>query len=375
MGPHPRSGHGVMSTNGAEPLVELENLKVYFPIKSGIVLDRHVGDIRAVDDVSLTIRRGETLGLVGESGCGKSTVGRTILRLYKPTAGRILFEGRDISQLRENDLRPLRRRMQMVFQDPYASLNPRHSVGRIIGEPLRSHGLATRREANAQVRDLLNTVGLPADAAGRYPHEFSGGQRQRIGLARAIAVNPDFVVADEPVSALDVSIQAQIINLLEQLQEEFDLTYLFIAHDLAVVRHISDRIAVMYLGWIVEVSPAAELYDNPLHPYTISLLSAVPIPDPVVERERDSLLLSGHLHTCAVARGKRARRSEAPTGHEISADEACLRGGDEHTRPRSPESLEPSEHADDLLERLDSVAQARSVLVAAAVGEITQLRA
>ncbi len=284
-----------MSTNGAGPLVELEHLKVYFPIKSGLVLDRHVGDIRAVDDVSLTIRRGETVGLVGESGCGKSTVGRTILRLYKPTAGRILFDGQDISELGETELRPLRRRMQMVFQDPFASLNPRHSVGRIIGEPLRSHGLANRREASGRVRDLLKTVGLPSDAAGRYPHEFSGGQRQRIGLARALALNPDFVVADEPVSALDVSIQAQIINLFEQLQEEFELTYLFIAHDLAVVRHISDRIAVMYLGWIVEISPAAELYDSPLHPYTISLLSAVPIPDPVVESQRESILLAGDL--------------------------------------------------------------------------------
>ncbi len=276
-------------------LVELENLRVWFPIKSGIVLDRHVGDIRAVDDVSFEIRRGETLGLVGESGCGKSTVGRTILRLYKPTSGRIVFDGQDISQLSEGELRPLRRRMQMVFQDPFASLNPRHSVGRIVAEPLRTHGLADRKDAATRVRELLRTVGLPTDAAGRYPHEFSGGQRQRIGLARALAVNPDFIVADEPVSALDVSIQAQIINLLEQLQEEFDLTYLFIAHDLAVVRHISDRIAVMYLGWIVEVSPAAELYENPLHPYTISLLSAVPIPDPVVERQRDSILLAGDL--------------------------------------------------------------------------------
>jgi peptide/nickel transport system ATP-binding protein len=284
-----------MSSNGGGPLVELEHLKVYFPIKSGVVLDRHVGDIRAVDDISLTIGRGETVGLVGESGCGKSTVGRTILRLYKPTAGRILFEGRDISQLGENELRPLRRRMQMVFQDPYASLNPRHSVGRIIGEPLRTHGLANRREASARVRDLLKIVGLPTDAAGRYPHEFSGGQRQRIGLARAIALNPDFIVADEPVSALDVSIQAQVINLLADMQEEFSLTYLFIAHDLAVVRHISDRIAVMYLGTIVEVSPAEELYENPLHPYTISLLSAVPIPDPVVERERETILLAGDL--------------------------------------------------------------------------------
>jgi peptide/nickel transport system ATP-binding protein len=283
------------STDGSGSLVMLENLRVWFPIKSGLILDRHVGDIRAVDDVSLEIERGETLGLVGESGCGKSTVGRTILRLYKPTSGRIVFDGRDISKLGENDLRPIRRRMQMVFQDPFASLNPRHSVGRIVGEPLRTHGLATKREAALRVRDLLRTVGLPADAAGRYPHEFSGGQRQRIGLARALSVNPEFIVADEPVSALDVSIQAQIINLLEQLQDEFDLTYLFIAHDLAVVRHISDRIAVMYLGWIVEVSSAAELYENPLHPYTISLLSAVPIPDPVVERARKSILLAGDL--------------------------------------------------------------------------------
>ncbi len=282
-------------TDGAGRLVEIEHLKVYFPIKSGLVLDRHVGDIRAVDDVSLTIRRGETLGLVGESGCGKSTVGRTILRLYNPTEGRIVFDGQDLSKLSENELRPLRRRMQMVFQDPFASLNPRHSVGRIVGEPIRTHHLLNRQETSRRVRELLGTVGLPPDAAGRYPHEFSGGQRQRIGLARAIAVNPDFVVADEPVSALDVSIQAQIINLLEQLQEEFDLTYLFIAHDLAVVRHISDRIAVMYLGWIVEVSPADELYDNPLHPYTISLLSAVPIPDPVVEKQREPILLAGDL--------------------------------------------------------------------------------
>jgi peptide/nickel transport system ATP-binding protein len=284
-----------MTTDGSGPLVELDGLKLYFPIKSGLVLDRHVGDVRAVDDVTLTIRRGETLGLVGESGCGKSTVGRTILRLYKPTGGRVVFDGRDITSLGEGELRPLRRRMQMVFQDPFASLNPRHSVGRIVGEPLRTHGLAGRRDAAKRVRELLVTVGLPADAASRYPHEFSGGQRQRIGLARALAVNPDFVVADEPVSALDVSIQAQIVNLMEDLQREFGLTYLFIAHDLAVVRHISTRIAVMYLGWIVEISPADELYDNPLHPYTISLLSAVPIPDPAVEREREAILLPGDL--------------------------------------------------------------------------------
>jgi peptide/nickel transport system ATP-binding protein len=282
-----------MSVNGN--LVELTDLKMYFPIKSGIVLDRHVGDIKAVDGVSLEIRRGETLGLVGESGCGKSTVGRTILRLYEPTAGRILFEGQDITTLGESDLRPLRRRMQMIFQDPYSSLNPRHSVGRIIGEPMTTHRIASRRAANARVRELLQIVGLPVDAGSRYPHEFSGGQRQRIGLARALALNPDLIVADEPVSALDVSIQAQIINLLENLQSEFDLTYLFIAHDLAVVRHISDRIAVMYLGTIVEISPADELYDNPLHPYTISLLTAVPIPDPLVERQRERILLAGDL--------------------------------------------------------------------------------
>ena len=272
------------SVNGA--LVKLEDLKVWFPIKSGIVLDRHIGNIRAVDGVTFEIRRGETLGLVGESGCGKSTVGRAILRLYKPTDGRIEFDGKDITKLSDGDMRPLRRQMQMVFQDPFASLNPRHSIARIVGEPIRAHGLASRRAAAAQVRELLQIVGLPSDAASRYPHEFSGGQRQRIGLARALSVNPDFIVADEPVSALDVSIQAQIINLLERLQDEFDLTYLFIAHDLAVVRHISDRIAVMYLGMVVEVSPADELYENPLHPYTISLLSAVPIPDPEVELKR-----------------------------------------------------------------------------------------
>jgi peptide/nickel transport system ATP-binding protein len=278
-----------------EPLVEVENLRVWFPIKSGIVLDRHIGDIKAVDDVTLRIHRGETLGLVGESGCGKSTVGRTILRLYEPTGGKIVFDGRDITNLKENDLRPLRRRMQMVFQDPYASLNPRHSVGRIVGEPLKVHGLTKGKETGKRVRELLEIVGLPADAVTRYPHEFSGGQRQRIGLARSLALNPDFIVCDEPVSALDVSIQAQIINLLENLQSDFELTYLFIAHDLAVVRHISDRIAVMYLGKIVEISPAAELYDDPLHPYTISLLSAVPIPDPAVERARETILLAGDL--------------------------------------------------------------------------------
>jgi peptide/nickel transport system ATP-binding protein len=281
--------------NGSGPLVELDELRVWFPIKQGVLLDRHIGDVKAVDGVSLTIERGETLGLVGESGCGKSTVGRAMLRLYEPTGGRVLFEGVDVTHLSESQLRPLRRRMQMVFQDPFASLNPRHSVGRTIAEPLRVHGISRGAEADTRVREILEVVGLPPDAANRYPHEFSGGQRQRVGLARALSLNPALVVCDEPVSALDVSIQAQIVNLLEQLQKEFGLTYLFIAHDLAVVRHISDRIAVMYLGKIVEIAPADDLYDNPLHPYTLTLLSAIPIPDPEVERTRKAILVQGDL--------------------------------------------------------------------------------
>jgi oligopeptide/dipeptide ABC transporter ATP-binding protein len=284
----------VSSTNGG-PLVELDDLRVWFPIKQGVLLDRHVGDVKAVDGVSLTIERGETLGLVGESGCGKSTVGRAMLRLYEPTGGRVLFEGVDVTHMSDSELRPLRRRMQMVFQDPFASLNPRHSIGRTIGEPLRVHGISRGAEVETRVREILEVVGLPPDAANRYPHEFSGGQRQRVGLARALALNPSLVVCDEPVSALDVSIQAQIVNLLEELQGEFGLTYLFIAHDLAVVRHISNRIAVMYLGKIVEVAPADDLYDNPLHPYTLTLLSAIPIPDPEIERTRTAIRVQGDL--------------------------------------------------------------------------------
>ena len=268
---------------------------MWFPVKSGILLDRHIGDIKAVDGVSLGIERGETVGLVGESGCGKSTLGRAILRLYEPTGGRILFDGQDITHLGESALRPLRRRMQMIFQDPFASLNPRHSVGRIVSEPLRVHGIAGRRDSGRRVRELLEIVGLPADAASRYPHEFSGGQRQRVGLARSLALNPDFIVCDEPVSALDVSIQAQIVNLLESLQRDFDLTYLFIAHDLAVVRHISDRIVVMYLGKVVEVSPGRGAVRQPAPP--VLDLASLGRTDsrPEVERGRKTILVPGDL--------------------------------------------------------------------------------
>ena len=277
------------------PLLQVEDLKVYFPIREGVVIERHIGDVKAVDGVSFSIDKGETLGLVGESGCGKTTVGRTILRLYDPTEGRIIFQGRDLASVKGDELRRMRRKMQMVFQDPYSSLNPRQSVGGIVGEPLKVHDIYGPAEIDKEVRRLLDVVGLPRGAINRYPHEFSGGQRQRIGLARSLALNPDLIVADEPVSALDVSIQAQIMNLLEELQAEFDLTYLFIAHDLAVVRHISDRIAVMYLGKIMEVAPADELYTSPLHPYTRALLSAVPIPDPEVESKRERILLSGDM--------------------------------------------------------------------------------
>jgi peptide/nickel transport system ATP-binding protein len=345
-------------------LVSIEGLKIYFPIKSGLVLDRHVGDVRAVDDVTLHIRHGETLGLVGESGCGKSTLGRAILRLYKPTEGRIVFDGEDITKLGEQDLRPLRRRMQMVFQDPFASLNPRHSVGRIVAEPMRTHGTASRRQASLRVQELLRVVGLPGDAASRYPHEFSGGQRQRIGLARALALEPDFIVADEPVSALDVSIQAQIINLFEELQHDLELTYLFIAHDLAVVRHISDRVAVMYLGTVVEISPSTSLYTDPLHPYTISLLSAIPIPDPEVERQRKTILLAGDLpspanpppacrfHTrCPYIQDTRCRDEvpelrELEPGHVVACHWAeRIRAGEIKPKERAPVVVEPPPEA------------------------------
>ncbi len=277
-----------------DTLLEVKDMKVYFPVTSGIVFQRKVADVRAVDDISFTVKRGETLGLVGESGCGKSTTGKAVLQLVRPSEGEVNFEGRDLTKVKGGELRRFRRKMQMIFQDPYASLNPRMSVGSIISEPLTIHGLA-KGERKERVQHLLQTVGLNPYYANRYPHEFSGGQRQRIGIARALAVEPDFIVCDEPVSALDVSIQAQIINLLEDLQEQFNLTYLFIAHDLSVVRHISDRVAVMYLGHIMELTDRDSLFENPLHPYTKALLSAVPVPDPAIERDRERIILVGDV--------------------------------------------------------------------------------
>ncbi len=281
--------------SGVAPLLDVQDLKVYFPIREGLIIERHVGDIRAVDGISFTMTRGETLGLVGESGCGKSTTGRAIIRLYEPSAGRIVFDGVDTMTLDRAGMKGMRRRMQMIFQDPYSSLDPRMTAGGIVSEPMDIHGTHAGDEKRARVRDLLETVGLNPDYAERYPHEFSGGQRQRIGVARALALEPELIIADEPISALDVSIQAQIINLLERLQARLGLTYLFIAHDLSVVRHISDRIAVMYLGRIVELASSRTLNREPLHPYTVALLSAIPIPDPVVEARRRRIILRGDV--------------------------------------------------------------------------------
>ena len=276
-------------------LVRVQNLKKHFPITRGIIIQRQVGAIKAVDGISFDIYRGETLGLVGESGCGKSTTGRTVLQLYRPTEGDVYFEGEDLVEMKGEQLRRQRRKMQMIFQDPYASLNPRMTVGSIIGEPLEVHNVASGRERQERVQELLKLVGLNPYFVNRYPHEFSGGQRQRIGVARALALNPSFIVCDEPISALDVSIQAQVVNLLEDLQGELGLTYLFIAHDLSMVRHISDRVAVMYLGKIVELTDRDTLYSDPQHPYTEALLSAVPIPDPVVEEQRKRIILEGDV--------------------------------------------------------------------------------
>ena len=283
------------SVRMGEDLVEVDDLHMYFPVTSGILFQRKIADVKAVDGISFTVRRGETLGLVGESGCGKSTTGRALLQLHRPTSGTVKFAGDELNNIKGRALRAYRRRMQMIFQDPYSSLNPRMNVASIISEPMVIHGLYKGDERNERVEAILDQVGLNPYFAKRYPHEFSGGQRQRIGVARALAVEPEFIVLDEPVSALDVSIQAQIINLLEDLQSEYDLTYLFIAHDLAVVRHISDRVAVMYLGKIMELADSNELYENPLHPYTRALLSAVPITDPEIERTRERIILVGDV--------------------------------------------------------------------------------
>ncbi|MPZ14034.1 MAG: ATP-binding cassette domain-containing protein [Chloroflexi bacterium] len=278
-----------------ETLVAVQNLKMYFPIRSGFLIERTTDHVHAVDDITFQIKRGETLGLVGESGCGKSTTGRAILQLHKPTAGHVYFRGVDLARLRTSDLNRQRRDMQMIFQDPFASLDPRMTVGGIVAEPLEVHNVVRGKEKDERVREMLRIVGLNPYFANRYPHEFSGGQRQRIGVARALALDPEFIVCDEPISALDVSIQAQIINLLEELQEQYNLTYLFIAHDLAVVRHISDRVAVMYVGKLVEIADRNELYELPLHPYTKALLSAVPVPDPSVEKVRSRIILQGDV--------------------------------------------------------------------------------
>jgi oligopeptide transport system ATP-binding protein len=324
---------------GTTPLLDVRNLKVHFPVSTGALFGRTTGYIKAVDDVSLSVKSGETLGLVGESGSGKTTFGRAVLRLIEPTAGQVFFDGEDLTSLSNKEMQQRRRHLGMVFQDPYGSLNPRMTAGGIIGEPLKIHKLFSGKEDyRQQVGDLLELVGLSRTMADRYPHEFSGGQRQRIGVARALAGKPQFIVLDEPVSALDVSIQAQLINLLQDLQEEFNLAFLFIAHDLSVVRHISDRIAVMYLGKLVEISNYKDLYDNPLHPYTQALLSAVPLPDRALERKRERIILKGDIpsprnppsgcvfHTrCPMAIEE--CKTIVPTMREITPDHqaACIR--------------------------------------------------
>ncbi len=312
-------------------LVKVDHLTKHFPINRGIIFEKQVGAVQAVDDVSFDIFEGETLGLVGESGCGKSTTGRTILQLYKPTAGKVYYEGNDLTDMRADELRIMRRNMQIIFQDPYASLNPRMTIGSIISEPLDVHNIGTKEERLERVEELLRLVGLNPYFINRYPHEFSGGQRQRIGVARALALEPKFIVCDEPISALDVSIQAQVVNLLEELQDKMGLTYLFIAHDLSMVKHISNRTAVMYLGKIVELADRETLYNNPSHPYTQALLSAVPVPNPAIEKKRQRTILEGDVpsptnppsgcrfhNRCPLGKNKDICKQEAPEWRELN---------------------------------------------------------
>lgn len=307
-------------TEANKALLQVDNLVKHFPIKQGIIVQKQIGAVRAVDGISFDVYPGETLGLVGESGCGKSTTGRTILQLFRPTSGSVHFDGVDLVTLKGGDMRRMRRKMQMIFQDPYASLNPRMTVGEIIGEPLVVHNVASQKEVDERVASLLELVGLSAAFASRYPHEFSGGQRQRIGVARALALQPSFIVCDEPISALDVSIQAQVVNLLEDLQQQFNLTYLFIAHDLSMVRHISNRIAVMYLGVIVELTNRDELYLKPLHPYTRALLSAVPIPDPIADAKRERVILTGDVPSPVNPPSGCRFRTRCPIAQEVCAE-------------------------------------------------------
>jgi len=304
--------------NGA--LLQVNDLVMHFPIYRGVIR-RQVGAVRAVDGVSFDVKRGETLGLVGESGCGKTTTGRTILQLYRPTAGSVVFDGVDLVALKGEQLRKMRRKMQMIFQDPYASLNPRMTVGEIVGEPLEVHHVSKGKATRERVRELLSVVKMNPSFSDRYPHEFSGGQRQRIGVARALALNPSLIICDEPISALDVSIQAQVVNLLEELQAKFNLTYLFIAHDLSMVRHISDRVAVMYLGVIMELADRNEIYENPLHPYTQALLSAIPIPDPVVDAKRKRTILKGDVPSPANPPSGCRFRTRCPIAEALCAEE------------------------------------------------------
>ena len=305
---------------GNKALVQVDNLVKHFPITQGIIVQKQIGAVRAVDGISFQVFPGETLGLVGESGCGKSTTGRTVIQLFRPTSGSVHFDGVDLVKTKGEELRKMRRKMQMIFQDPYASLNPRMTVGEIIGEPLVVHKIALQKEVDERVAHLLELVGLNPGFAQRYPHEFSGGQRQRIGVARALALQPSFIVCDEPISALDVSIQAQVVNLLEDLQKQFNLTYLFIAHDLSMVRHISNRVAVMYLGVIVELANRDELYLKPLHPYTQALLSAVPIPDPVADARRERVILKGDVPSPVNPPSGCRFRTRCPIAQEVCAE-------------------------------------------------------